>query len=37
MIEDKGGIFIEKLLNLVLFIVENHKNMSFMAEVEDLL
>ena len=37
MIEDKGGIFIEKLLNPVLFIVENHKNISFMAEVEDLL
>ena len=35
MIEDKGGIFIEKLLNLVLFIVENQ--MTFMAEVEDLL
>ena len=35
MIEDKGGIFIEKLLNLVLFIVENQ--MTFMAEVEELL
>ena len=35
MIEDKMGIFIEKLLNLVLFIVENQ--MTFMAEVEDLL
>ena len=35
MIEDKGGIFIEKLLNLVLFSVENQ--MTFMADVEELL
>ena len=35
MIENKGGIFIEKLFNLVSFIVENQ--MTFMAEVEELL
>ena len=35
MIENKGGIFIEKLFNLVSFIVENQ--MTFLAEVEELL